>query len=133
MRYNYLISNAEVNVKGLTISDVQWSVDDEAWASPSPDDKVLVTVKISGNADAGSVYLFGSAGLTGNFLPIEMFDDGNHGDGQANDGLYGCFIPPQNQGVRVRFYIEATAANSTKTKTYEPAGAEHDVYTYVVR
>ena len=131
-RYNYLTSNAEVNVKGLTISDVQWSVNGESWAQPSQDEQILVTAKISGDNGVSSVYLYGSTGLAGNFSPIEMFDDGNHDDGQANDGLYGCYIPAQNEGVRVRFYIEATAANSVKTKTYEPAGAEHDVYTFVV-
>ena len=129
-RYNNLISNAEVNVKGLTISDVLWSVDGVDWALPSQDEPVLVTAKISGDTGVSSVYLYGSTGLTGNFSPIEMFDDGNHGDGQANDGLYGCYIPAQNEGVRIRFYIEATAANSVKTKTYEPAGAEHDVYSF---
>jgi len=132
-RYNYLTSHSEVNVKGLTISDVQWSVAGTMWAQPSPDDKVSVTAKISGSTGIGSIYLYGSTGLKGNFSPIEMFDDGNHDEGKANDGIYGCYIPAQNQNVRVRFYIEATAANSAKTKTYEPAGAEHDVYTYIVQ
>jgi spore coat protein CotH len=124
-RYNYLMSNAEVNVKGLTISDVQWSVDGEAWAQPSPDDRVFVTAKVSGAAGVGSVNLFAGTGLFGNFSPIEMVNQG--------DDVYGCYIPAQNEGVRVRFYIEANAANSAKTKTYEPVRAEQDVYTYVVR
>jgi hypothetical protein len=87
---------------------------------------VYVTAKIEGSAGVGSVYLYGSTGLTGNFLPIEMVADGS-------DGVYGCYIPAQNEGTRVRFYIEATAANSARTKTYNPARAEHDVYTYVVK
>jgi hypothetical protein len=124
-RYNYLMSNSEVNVKGLTISEAQWSVGGEAWAQPSRDDRVFVTAKVSGSAGVGTVYLYGSTGLTGNFSPIEMVSQG--GD------VYGCYIPAQNEGVRVRFYIEATASNSAKTKTYEPARAEHDVYTYIVR
>jgi spore coat protein CotH len=132
-RYNNLISNSEVNIKGLTISDVQWLVDGRVWEQPSQNDRTLVTAKISGDTGVGSVYLYGSTGLTGNFSPIEMFDDGTHGDGQANDGVYGCYIPAQNRGVRVRFYIEATAADNAKTKTYNPAKAEHDVYTYVIQ
>ena len=124
-RYNYLMTNSEVNVKGLTISDAQWSVNGEAWAQPSQNDRVYVTAKVSGATGVGTVYLFGSTGLAGNFLPIEMVKQG--------DDVYGCYIPAQNKGVRVRFYIEATASNSAKTKTYEPARAEQDVYTYVVK
>jgi hypothetical protein len=62
-----------------------------------------------------------------------MFDDGNHGDNEANDGVYGCYIPPHNQGVRIRYYIEATSTDSAKTKTYHPARAEQDVFTYIVQ
>jgi len=124
-RYNYLMSNAEVNVEGLTISDVQWSVDGSQWAQPLQNDRVCVTAKVSGSAGIGSVNLYAGTGLTGNFSPIEMNTDG--------DGLYRCYIPAHNKGVRVRFYIEATASNSAKTKTYEPARAEQDVYTYVVK
>ena len=124
-RYNYLSSHAEINVKGLTISDVQWSVNNRVWTLPSQDDRVYVTAKVSGHAGVGSVYLWGGTGMAGNFLPIEMTSQG--------DGLYGCYIPSQKKGVRVRFYIEATASNSAKTKSYEPARAEQDVYTYVVQ
>ena len=124
-RYNYLMSNSEVNIKGLTINDVQWSVNGVAWAQPSKDDRVYVTAKIDGSIGVETVFLYGSTGLAGNFSPVEMVSAGN--------GVYGCYIPAQNQGVRVRFYIEATAANSAKTKTYNPARAEHDVYTYVVQ
>jgi hypothetical protein len=124
-RYNYLTSNSEVNTKSLTISDVRWSVGVKAWEQPAKNDRVYVTAKIEGSAGVEKVYLYGSTGLTGNFSPIEMKSEGN--------SVYGCYIPAQDEGVRVRFYIEATAANSSKTKTYNPARAEQDVYTYTVR
>ncbi len=132
MRYNYLMSNTEVNTKGLEISNAQWLVGSKAWKQPAPTDKVCVTAKVSGAGTATSVALYAGTGLVGNFSAIEMFDDGKHGDGKAGDGIYGCYIPAQNQDVRVRFYIEAIAPDNAGTKTYEPAGAEHDVYTYVV-
>ena len=125
-RYDYLMSHPEVNVKGLTISDVQWSVDGMAWAQPSQNDRVLVTAKISGDSGIDAVNLYAATGLTGNFSTIEMTYD-------RNTGVYSAYIPAQNQDFRVRFYIEATATNSAKTKTYAPTGAEHDVYTFVVR
>jgi hypothetical protein len=45
---------------------------------------------------------------------LTMFDDGAHGDGQANDGLYGVELPNQPDGTVVEFYLEASdgSANS---------------------
>jgi hypothetical protein len=61
-----------------------------------------------------------------------MYDDGQHGDGGASDGVFGASIPGFAAGIYVRYYIEAIANNTPKTATYEPAGAEHDVYIYRV-
>ena len=124
-RYEFLMSNSEVNVKGLDISDVQWSVNGSAWAQPSQNDRVQVTAKVNGEAGVGSVYIHAGTGLAGNFSKIEMTYD-------RNAGVYSAYIPAQNQGTRVRFYVEAIASDSAKTKTFEPARAENDVYTYVV-
>jgi len=41
---------------------------------------------------------------------IIMFDDGSHGDGAANDGIYGAAIPAQADGTIVEFYIETQDA-----------------------
>jgi hypothetical protein len=41
---------------------------------------------------------------------ITMFDDGTHGDGAANDGIYGAAIPAQRDGMIVEFYIETRDA-----------------------
>jgi len=41
---------------------------------------------------------------------VAMLDDGTHGDGQADDGIYGATIPSKRDGTIVEFYIEATDA-----------------------
>jgi len=61
-----------------------------------------------------------------------MLDDGQHNDGSANDGQYGASIPAKNLGTHVRFYVEAIANDAALTKSYEPKGAEHDVFIYQV-
>ncbi len=132
-RHDFLMSHSEVNVTGLAINDAQWSVAGTTWAQPSSNDQVCVTARVNGNTDVSAIRLYAGTGLVGDFSAIEMFDDGSHGDAQANDGIYGCYIPAQKQGVRVRFYLEAVASDDVQTKTYEPAGAEHDVYTYTVQ
>lgn len=132
-RYNNLMSNAEVSIQGLKISGTSWSVDGAAWAAPTSSQFVTITTTVSGTAGVDKVYLYGATGVVGNFSAIRMFDDGAHGDGGANDGVFGCVIQAQASGTRVRFYVEANAGNSAGTKTYDPPGAEHDVYTYTVK
>jgi hypothetical protein len=131
-RYNYLMSNSEVNVSGLTISDTKWTVDGVEWAQPTSSQTVTVTATISGSQGVDHVYLYGATGVVGNFAALKMSDDGGHGDGLSGDGIYGCIIPAQSKGTRVRFYVEAVASNSAGTRTYDPPGAEHDVYVYTV-
>ncbi len=41
------------------------------------------------------------------FSSLMMFDDGAHGDGEAADGIYGAFIPPQPRDAIIDFYVEA--------------------------
>jgi spore coat protein CotH len=132
-RYDSLSANSEVAVTGLTISDAQWSVDGVAWALPNSLQSVTVTAKVAGEAGIDSVRLYGCTGVVGAFSSLQMYDDGAHGDGGSGDGVYGCAIPAQAAGTRVRFYIETVASNTAGTRTYEPAGAEHDVYVYIVQ
>jgi len=61
-----------------------------------------------------------------------MYDDGQHQDGAANDGVFGGQIPGFSTGTLVRFYLEAAAINTAKTVAYLPVGAEHDVFYYNV-
>ena len=37
-----------------------------------------------------------------------MFDDGAHGDGLANDGVFGAILPAQANTTIVEFYLTAT-------------------------
>jgi len=50
------------------------------------------------------------------FSTVTMFDDGQHGDAKADDGVYGAAIPARPVGTVVEFYIEATdAAGHSRT------------------
>jgi hypothetical protein len=44
----------------------------------------------------------------GNFAQLVMSDDGLHGDGAANDGVFGATIPTQAVNTIVEFYVQAT-------------------------
>ena len=83
--------------------------------------------------DIDGVWLYYSNNVVGNFTKTAMFDDGMHNDLQANDGIFGATIPEQEAGTWVRFYVAAIAANTYNTVSYNPPGAEHNVYAYSVQ
>jgi len=91
---------------------------------------VIINASISSVDGISSVSLFYCPAVYGNFFKTTMFDDGQHNDGAANDGVYGAQIPGFATGTLVRFYLEAAANNTAKTMAYLPVGAEHDVFYY---
>lgn len=124
-RRNLYLNNAEVKTVGLEISDAEFS-------DPKAGETTTVTCAVSGAAGVSTVRLYFATGFTGNFDRTEMFDDGQHGDGAAGDGTFGGTIPGFDKHTWVRFYVEAIANDAAKTATYQPKGAEHDVYVYKV-
>lgn len=132
-RSAFLNTHDSIKVSGMTISAVEWEVDGLAWKQPVSTDTVKVTATIGGTGHVNSVFLCAGTGMFGGFRRLQMFDTGDHGDRIAGDGIFTALINPQQPGVRVRFYIEAVRGNAVRTRTYMPAGAEHDVYTYVVQ
>lgn len=129
----YFLSNTEVNKTGAEISSVIFKANDEDFSVPDSSQKVIVTTYVTCPSGVSKVFLYTDHGLAGTFTKVEMFDDGMHNDDDAGDGKYGASIPPHKSGKYVRFYIESIAADSAGTRTYSPAGAEHDVYIYRVK
>lgn len=57
------------------------------------------------------------------FTKTEMFDDGNHSDGQANDGIYGVSIDVNALDVQYYIYAENNDAG-----VFSPERAEHEFH-----
>lgn len=132
-RRNYLLSNAEVAQLAPVIQRVDiFNQQQQLWGSPLQGQAVRVQVKVGSTVAVQQVYLYFSNRLTGIFTRIPMFDDGSHNDSLAGDGIYGADIPGFSAFTRVRFYVEAIAANTAGSASYMPEGAEHDVFTYEV-
>jgi len=90
---------------------------------PGPYDPVNVTARIIDELTSGvmvtlyycvdtSEYENGSEDIypchdPNDYNNVLMFDDGAHGDGKAEDGVYSAEIPAQPQGTIIEFYIEA--------------------------
>ncbi len=131
-RRNFLLANSEVAQPSPAITDAAYWVNGVQWAQPSSNDDVTVRATVSFTTGVFGVKLYYANGLVGNFTAVNMFDDGAHDDGAAGDGIYGGTIPAQQAGSWIRFYIEATANNPAKSVKYEPEGAEHNVYVYII-
>jgi hypothetical protein len=132
-RRNYLLTNAEVAAADPVFSGETRSVQGVADAQPTPSQTVQVTAAVDATVAVQGINLYYGAGLVGKFTKTAMFDDGNHGDGAAGDGMYGAEIPAFAVDIYVRYYFEAVANTTAKTAAYLPAGAEHDVFLYRVK
>ncbi len=80
---------------------------------PRSIDPVAITARVQDEQSNAvqSVTLFYRSHTTsspGAFLTAQMFDDGQHRDGVAGDGLYGAVLPSTPNGTVVEFYVQAT-------------------------
>jgi spore coat protein CotH len=130
-RRNFILNHTEVNRIGPSITDVHYQSNAVVFKTPDAGQPVYIQAKV-GNKKIKSVQVYYGTGFDGPFSRMIMSDDGNHQDGLANDGIYGASLPGQLAGVFVRYYIEAIADDGFGTVSYEPQGAEHDVYLYRV-
>lgn len=73
--------------------------------TPDDGDTVWVTVRAGSPVGLDGVLLCWRR--VGAFRQDPMFDDGKHGDGKANDGVFGAAIPAQGYGSRVEYYVQA--------------------------
>ncbi len=100
-------------------------------AVPTSTDQVTVTAEFEDeilNNVSASVFFRKADSNAGPFTEVQMFDDGLHGDGAANDGVWGAILPIQSDGVIVEYYVEATDGNLVRSwpAASNDAGTEHD-------
>lgn len=95
---------------------------------PTPHDSVVVTATITSNnvITATEVYAnFGSG-----FVATPMFDDGNHHDGAASDGLYGAVLSPVAGETTIPYYIHAE--DNVGSQVNDPPNPPSTVYWFAV-
>lgn len=77
---------------------------------PGENDDLLVTVRIKPSFDPVDTVALHYRVMFNNEVAIPLGDDGNSGDGQPSDGVYGARIPAEtfSAGQMVRWYVTAT-------------------------
>ncbi|MBR5690599.1 MAG: CotH kinase family protein, partial [Verrucomicrobia bacterium] len=98
--------------RGPILSELQYSpaLPDR----PSVDQPINVTIRVDrGVQDTKAVLLRWIIGRNLDLHETPMFDDGEHGDGDPEDGIYGAHIPCDEfqEGSIVRWYIRAVDAD----------------------
>jgi hypothetical protein len=128
-RHTFLIHHAELLPAAPRIPAVF-----PPWPRPGPTDVPFLTAQVEAGGPEGidSVWLWWRDKPHGRFLSAPMFDDGNHGDGLAGDGVFGAATTNYPAGHKVHYYVEARAANSVKAAAFAPARAEQQTYSYRV-
>ena len=114
-RTNYLLGLPALNAPAPTIGEPVWSN-----ASPVLGETVTLTATI---ADASTAYLGFRSDVHDIFTRLPLFDDGQHGDGAAGDGVYGLALTvdqPFNQ-----YYLYAENASIGR---FLPRRAEHEFF-----
>lgn len=83
---------------------------------PASTNDVLVTARVQGEAPLESVQLKTMMNAATNETWLEMFDDGLHGDGVANDGVFGVWVPARASQTLVHYQVVATDTRGVTTQ-----------------
>lgn len=118
-RVTYLNSQPEFSATAPEISNVSITP-----AIPSPYSAIWFNAEVS---NALTVMLAYRGSITDRFTKTPMFDDGNHNDGAAGDGIYGVSITLGANDVQYYFYAE----NNDAAK-FSPVRAEYEYYSLSV-
>ena len=114
-RSTYLMGLNDLSAVQPTISNIVANVPGVLPANGS------ITAEVM---NATAVYLHVRDSTDGRYVRSQMFDDGQHGDGAANDGVYGASTYLQT--IQKQFYIYADAATIGK---FSPARAGFEYHT----
>ena len=119
---NFFLSNhPAINEQAPAISEVLRSVE-----FPTPADTVWITANVTNTT---GVFLNFKTNRFAPFDEIEMYDDGEHNDGNPNDNVYGAGILPLSSGTIVFYYVY-TENNSAGM--FSPEQAEFETYSYQI-
>jgi len=89
-------------------------------AIPVKGDTVWMTATVEGGDSVFMGYRHSGGGV---FASTAMFDDGNHRDGLAGDGVFGIMIPVTGEVIQYYFYAENDSAG-----VFLPSRAAYDYF-----
>jgi hypothetical protein len=82
---------------------------------PRSTDSVTITARIESPTPLSQVQLATSLNWETNITICEMYDDGQHGDQAANDGIYGVILPPHPSQTLVHYSLKITDSHGSSS------------------
>lgn len=73
---------------------------------PNLNQDIVVNARVEDDDDLTSVEVHYQLDGQPNIEITEMFDDGIHNDGEANDGVFGAIIPPAGSGGELNYFVK---------------------------
>ncbi|MCK5135997.1 MAG: lamin tail domain-containing protein [Bacteroidales bacterium] len=122
-REHFIKSDDEMSGVSPVIENTKFAVNNVDWEVPDADEPVVVTTNATHPSGIKEMNLFYGTGFFGNFEKVQM---------EGNGSIYTARLEGFNPGDYVRFYIEAVASDGIGSRSYSPAGAEHDVFLFRV-
>ncbi len=121
-RVEFLLSHNEISKTAPVISYVN-----QENTNPVAGEDVVIQAVVTG---AASVELMAAQYPSSTrFISFPMFDDGEHGDGEANDYLFGAVMPFQDGGSHIKYYVRA---GNDDALVLSPQKAEREYYEYMI-
>ena len=114
-RFSYLQTLNEFTSQPPMISNISSNP-----ANILPHTTINIIAEVS---NANYVYLGYRFKFADKFTKVQMFDDGNHGDGMAGDGIFGATITVDARDVQYYIYAE-----NSQSGIFSPERAEHEFH-----
>jgi spore coat protein CotH len=118
-RINYITGLSEFEAQAPEISNINYSPE-----QVSPNTELWFTAEVD---YANQVFLGYRQSIVEPFMKVEMYDDGAHNDGQANDGVYGISIITGSSDLLYYIY-----ANNNDAASFSPVRAEYEFYSITI-
>ncbi len=96
-------------------------------AIPKSTDPVVISARLVPASDENTVTLCYREDGTNAFSTVQMFDDGQHGDGAFADGIYGAFLPPHPNKTIIEFYVQVSGREGV-SRTWPGASDDQDAH-----
>lgn len=114
-RNSYLLGLSDFTQTAPTISNI-------ALSNPTPIINEIITITAA-ITDANNSFLGYRSALGAPFTKVQMFDDGAHNDGAANDNVYGAALLINNAFIQYYIYAENNNAG-----IFSPQRAEYEYH-----
>ena len=121
-RLLFLLTHKEISITAPEILYVY-----QENTTPDEGDDVIIQAAVTG-AESVELMVTINEGNS-HFLSVALSDDGQNGDGDADDNIFGAMVPFNLNGDHIKYYIRASNEDAL---VLEPGQAEWDFYHYMV-